>query len=133
MRLVIVGLLATGRVVNRSSEITLMSIYDRKCKKIWSSLAVLLVLTLAGCGEGAKLLQEREDGGIVAYPFTGEQGEMLSSFRTDALALMKEKCGGPYTIVREGETKGRTRIVSPVPGSEEIVRERRWGMQFQCK
>jgi hypothetical protein len=30
---------------------------------------------------------------------------MLSSFRTDALALMKEKCGGPYTIVREGETK----------------------------
>jgi hypothetical protein len=110
-----------------------MSIYDRKCKKIWSSLAVLLALTLAGCGEGAKLLQEREDGGIVAYPFTGEQGEMLSSFRTDALALMKEKCGGPYTIVREGETKGRTRIVSPVPGSEEIVRERRWGMQFQCK
>lgn len=110
-----------------------MSNYDRKCKKIWSSLAVLLVLTLAGCGEGAKLLQEREDGGIVAYPFTGEQGEMLSSFRTDALALMKEKCSGPYTIVREGETKGRTRIVSPVPGSEEIVRERRWGMQFQCK
>ncbi|MDZ4853999.1 MAG: hypothetical protein SGJ26_03900 [Nitrospirota bacterium] len=110
-----------------------MNIYDRKCEKIRSSLAVLLVLTLAGCGEGAKLLQEREDGGIVAYPFTGEQGEMLSSFRTDALALMKEKCGGPYTIVREGETKGRTRIVSPVPGSEETVRERRWGIQFQCK
>jgi len=26
--------------------------------KIWSRLAVLLVITLAGCGEGAKLLQE---------------------------------------------------------------------------
>ena len=101
--------------------------------KTWSSLSVLLVLALAGCGEGAKLLQEGEDGGIVAYPFTGEQGSMLSSFRTDALALMKKKCGGPYTIVKEGETKGRTRTVSPMAGAEEIVQERRWGIQFQCK
>jgi hypothetical protein len=100
--------------------------------KMWSSLAFLFVI-LAGCGEGAKLLQENEDGGIVVYPFTGEQGEILSSFRTDALALMKEKCGGPYTIVREGETKGRTRTVSPIVGAEEMVRERRWGIQFQCK
>jgi hypothetical protein len=105
----------------------------RDAMKTWSCLAVLLVLTLAGCGEGAKLLQDREDGGIVAYPFTGEQGSMLSAFRTDALALMKEKCGGPYTIVREGETKGRSRIISPVPGAEEVVQERRWGIQFQCK
>ena len=101
--------------------------------KIWSSLSVLLVLALAGCGEGAKLLQEGEDGGIVAYPFTGEQGSMLSSFRTDALELMKEKCGGLYTIVREGETKGRSRTVSPLPGAEEVIQERRWGIQFQCK
>jgi hypothetical protein len=105
----------------------------RDSMKIWSRVSLLLVLALAGCGEGAKLLQERDDGGIVAYPFTGEQGSMLSSFRTDALALMKEKCGGPYTIVREGETKGRTRIVSPVPGAQEVVEERRWGIQFQCK
>jgi hypothetical protein len=101
--------------------------------KIWSSLSVLLVLALAGCGEGAKLLQEGEDGGVVVYPFIGEQGSMLSSFRTDALALMKEKCGGPYTIVQEGETKGRTRIVSPVEGAQEAIQERRWGIQFQCK
>ena len=101
--------------------------------KIWSSLAVLFVITLAGCAEGAKLVQEREDGGVVAYPFKGEQGPMLSSFRTDALALMKEKCGGPYTIVQEGETKGRIRTVSPMAGAEEIIQERRWGIQFQCK
>jgi hypothetical protein len=101
--------------------------------KIWSSLAVLFTIALAGCGEGAKLLQEREDGGVVAYPFIGEQGPMLSAFRTDALALMKEKCGGFYTIVQEGETKGRSRIVSPMAGAEEIVQERRWGIQFQCK
>ncbi len=101
--------------------------------KIWSSLAILLLIALAGCGEGAKLLQEKEDGGVVAYPFIGEQGPMLSSFRTDALALMKEKCGGLYTILQEGETRGRSRMASPVEGTQEIVQERRWGIQFQCK
>lgn len=107
--------------------------YDRGFAKIWSRLAVLFFIVMAGCGEGAKLLQEGEDGGVVVYPFTGEQGSMLSKFRTEALAVMKEKCGGPYTIVREGETKGRTRIISPIPGAEEMVQERRWGIQFQCK
>jgi hypothetical protein len=101
--------------------------------KIWSSLAILFVIALAGCADGAKLIQEREDGGVVVYPFKEDQGSMLSPFRTDALVLMKEKCGGPYTIVREGETKGRTRIVSPVEGAQDIVEERRWGIQFQCK
>ena len=127
------GLLTSDRVVNRSIGGRLASMYDREGKKMWSSLAILFFIGLAGCGEGAKLLQESDGGGIVAYPFTGEQGSMLSSFRTDALALMKEKCGGPYSIVREGETKGRTRIISPVPGAEEAVQERRWGIQFQCK
>jgi hypothetical protein len=107
--------------------------YDRDYMKIWSSLAILFLIALAGCGEGAKLLQEKEDGGVVAYPFIGEQGPMLSSFRTDALALMKEKCGGLYSIVQEGETRGRSRMASPVEGAQEIVQERRWGIQFQCK
>lgn len=101
--------------------------------KIWSSLVFLLVMLLFGCAEGAKLVQEREGGGVVSYPFKGEQGSMLSSFRKDALALMKETCGGPYTIVREGETKGRSRMVSPVEGAQEMIRERRWGIDFQCK
>jgi hypothetical protein len=100
--------------------------------KIWSSLAALLIIVLVGCAEGAKLVQESEDGGVVSYPFKGEQGSMLSSFRQDALALMNEKCGGPYTIVREGEAKGRSRVVGSVEGAQEIVRERRWGIQFQC-
>ena len=126
------GLLTSDRMVNRSFGVRLASMYDRERKKIRSSLAIFFFIALAGCGEGAKFLQEKEDGGIVD-PFTGEQGSMLSSFRTDALALMKEKCGGPYTIVHEGETKGRTRIISPVPGSQEVVEERRWGIQFQCK
>jgi hypothetical protein len=101
--------------------------------KTWSSLALLFMITLAGCAEGAKLVQDRDDGGVVAYPFKGEQGSMLSSFRQDALALMKEKCGGPNTIVREGEAKGRSRVTGAVEGAQEIVQERRWGIQFQCK
>ena len=101
--------------------------------KIWSSLAVLFVIVLAGCAGGAKLVQESEDGGVVVYPFKGEQGAMLSSFRQDALALMKEKCGVPYSIIKEGETKGRTRMASSIEGAQEPVQERRWGIQFQCK
>lgn len=101
--------------------------------KSWSSLAVLFVVALSGCGEGAKLVQESGDGGVVTYPFKGEQGPLLSSFRQEALSLMKKKCGGLYAIVREGEAKGRIRTVSPIEGSQDIVEERRWGIQFQCK
>lgn len=102
--------------------------------KIGSSLRVsLLLVCLTGCAEGAKLVQDTEDGGVVVYPFKGDQGAMLSSFRTEALGLIKEKCGGPYTIVREGEAKGRARIAGAVEGSREMVRERRWGIEFRCK
>ena len=131
--MIMIGLLTTDRAVNRPTGVTVTSMYDRDRVKIWSSLAFLFVIALAGCAEGAKLVQEREDGGVVTYPFKGEQGSMLSSFRQDALVLMKEKCSGPYAIVREGEAKSRTRMVSPVEGAEEIVQERRWGIQFQCK
>ncbi len=88
---------------------------------------------LLGCADGAKLVQEQENGGVVIYPFKGEQGSLLSSFRKDALSIMKEKCGGAYDIVREGETKGRSRVVSPLEGQEEVIHERRWGIQFRCK
>lgn len=87
----------------------------------------------AGCADGAKLIQEHDRGGVVVYPFKGEQGAMLSSFRREALEVMRHKCGGDYTIVREGETKGRVRVASPIEGAQEIVQERRWGIQFQCK
>jgi hypothetical protein len=101
--------------------------------KTWSSLVCALVLLLAGCGEGAKLVQDTGDGGVVTYPFKGEQGSLLSSFRQEALTLMREKCGTSHiTIVREGEAKGRARVVG-VEGSQEFVQERRWGIEFRCK
>ena len=101
--------------------------------KTWSSLGWAFVLVLIGCAEGAKLAQRTDNGGVVTYPFKGEQGEMLSSFRKDALTLITDTCGGGYTIVREGEAKGRARVVGGIEGGQEVVRERRWGIEFRCK
>lgn len=101
--------------------------------KNWSSLAWALLLVITGCAEGAKLVQRSDDGGVVTYPFKGEQGHMLSSFRNDALHLMRDTCGASYMIVREGEAKGRARVVGGIEGGQEVVRERRWGIEFRCK
>ena len=101
--------------------------------KTWSSLGWALALLLAGCAEGAKLAQHDDTGGVVTYPFKAEQGHMLSSFRKDALSLMNDSCGSGYVIVREGEAKGRARVVGGIEGGQEVVRERRWGIEFRCK
>ena len=79
------------------------------------------------------MIQEHDQGGVVVYPFREEQGAMLSPQRRSALAVMHEKCGGAYRVVREGETKGRTRMAGLVEGGQEVVRERRWGIEFRCK
>jgi len=100
--------------------------------KKWSRLGCVVLVALAGCAEGAKLVQYTGDGGVVTYPFKGEQGAILSSFRTEALALMKKTCGKDYMILREGEAKGRARVAG-IEGGQEIVRERRWGIEFRCK
>lgn len=107
--------------------------HKKKLKEGSRALLLLLPLLLTGCGQGATLLQESDRGGVVVYPFKGEQGAMLATFRTDALAVMKEKCGGAYSIIREGETKGRVRVSGPVEGAQEVVQERRWGIEFRCK
>lgn len=98
------------------------------------AIAITGVFFLGGCADGAKIVQEHDIGGVVIYPFKEGQGPMLSVFRKEGLDLMNEKCKGrSYAIVREGEAKGRTRVVSPLDGAQEVVEERRWGIQFECK
>ncbi|MDF0651824.1 MAG: hypothetical protein CV081_08530 [Nitrospira sp. LK265] len=103
--------------------------------KFWlKTAAAATCLVVGGCAAGAKIVQEHDRGGVVIYPFKDEEGPMLSSSRKDALDLMKEKCGDrSYRIVREGEAKGRRRVVGPPDEGQEPVEERRWGIQFECK
>lgn len=96
------------------------------------SLLAMLV-AFSGCGEGAMLVKDLDTGGVVVYPYRTEQGNLLSSFRKEAVHLMEQQCPGGYTIIREGESKGRLRQASPLAGSNDVVEERRWGIQFQCK
>nr|WP_143838354.1 hypothetical protein [Nitrospira cf. moscoviensis SBR1015] len=98
------------------------------------TVATMVAFLLGGCADGAKIVQEHDMGGVVIYPFKEGQGPMLSAFRKEGLDLMNEKCKGrSYSIVREGEAKGRTRVVSPLDGAQEVVEERRWGIQFECQ
>ncbi len=102
--------------------------------KSWSRVVFLgMCIAVWGCGEGAIMVKDFDNGGVVVYPYRAEQGNLLSSFRKEAARLMEQKCPGGYTTVREGETKGRLRQASPVGGSSDVVEERRWGIQFQCK
>ena len=120
--------------MNALIETEVLCLHNKNMLDVWSrAVPVAAILFLAGCADGAKFVQESDRGGVVVYPFKGEQGAMLSPFRTDALALMKDKCGGPYSILREGEAKGRARVAGAVEGGQEIVRERRWGIEFRCK
>jgi hypothetical protein len=102
--------------------------------KGWSRAGVATVLLglLTGCGEGAKLISDTGHGGVVTYPYRGENGHLLSPLRTDALKLVEQRCALGYTIVREGETKGRTRMVENAAGTEAIS-EKRWAIQFLCR
>ena len=86
---------------------------------------------LAGCAEGVKLAQDTESGGVVTYPFK-ENGHLLSPFCKEAFKMIDQRCHGSSRIVREGETKGRSRINENAGGAEEI-KERRWGILFECK
>ena len=102
--------------------------------KRWSRVSLpAMLLAVWGCGEGAIMVKELDNGGVVVYPYRAEQGNLLSSFRKEATRLMSQKCPGGYMTVREGETKGRLRQASPIAGSSDVVEERRWAIQFQCK
>ena len=87
-----------------------------------------------GCADTAALVQETDVGGIVTYLYKADRGgPVLSPHRAEALELIKKKCGSGYVVVREGEAQGHRSIAGTVEGTEDEVRNRRWGLQFRCK
>jgi hypothetical protein len=102
--------------------------------KCWSRAGVtvcLLGAQITGCGGGAKLVQDDGRGGVVIYPYRGDQ-YLVSSMRTEALQLIEKRCTAGYTIVREGQAQGRSRMVENAAGTE-VITEKRWALQFRCK
>jgi hypothetical protein len=110
-----------------------LGLYLMTCLKAWSRAGFLLtVLSTAACAEGAKLVSDTGHGGVVIYPYKGEGGSLASSFRSEALRLIEQRCRDGYTVTREGEAKGRTRMVENAAGIEAIT-QKRWAIQFKCK
>lgn len=99
----------------------------------WSSACMLATsLLLVACGGGATLVRIDAQGGVVTYAFNPARGHLASPFRDDALALIARHCGGAFTIIREGEARGRVQEVHTVAGTE-VIEERRWGLEFDCR
>lgn len=92
---------------------------------------LLACLVLAGCFEGVKFVQETDMGGVVAYPYKGDN-PLISTFRHDALELIRQKCPKGYDVLKEGQTTGLRRIQDNVGGSE-MIELKRWAIKFQCK
>ena len=101
----------------------------------WSSATVFIIiscLNLAGCGSAVLFIQEGPNGGVVRYLYKEHQGPMLSSHRGEAFSKIKRFCLGPYKIVREGQTRGRSRVVEGI-GTKEVLTEQWWGIRFRCQ
>jgi len=106
--------------------------HHKIAEKARSRVLLVCLLLCAGCGEGAKLVRSDDRGGIVTYPYREEVGHMVTKFRGEAIALIEQQCPRGYQIVREGEARGRGRIVQSAAGAE-VVAEHRWAMQFSCQ
>ncbi len=84
-----------------------------------------------GCGAGVLLNPEGQGGGIAQYLYQEHDGHMLSSNRTEALRQISRYCVRSYTIIKEGPTQGRKRVVDDIAGSD-VITESWWGIRFKC-
>ena len=102
---------------------------------IWSRAGVAFVVAMGfvmgGCGGGVQVIRESPDSGVVRYLYKGNDGHLSTSKRTEAFDKIREFCRGPYQVLKEGQTKGRQRVVEGMGGTE-VVTEDWWGIRFQC-
>jgi len=97
-------------------------------------VVMALLLSVAGCSEGARLAREMDSGGVVTYLYREDRGGVLGSrYRRDALRIIEKKCPEGYSIVREGETQGSRGGGGGIEGTEDEPTGRRWALQFRCK
>lgn len=98
----------------------------------WSSLWILMILIgCYGCGQGVQLVREGTAGGVVLYVYKGQNGGQLTPRRAEAIEMIQTFCKGPYRLVREGQAKGRSRLVEGLGGSD-VIKEQWWGIRFRC-
>ena len=101
----------------------------------WSRAGAVLLVALGvvtgGCGGGVQIIREGSDSGVVRYLYKGTDGHLYTSKRQEAFDRIGEFCGGPYQVLKEGQTKGRQRVIEGM-GGQEVVTEDWWGIRFQC-
>jgi hypothetical protein len=90
-------------------------------------------MSLTACSEGASLVRESPQGGIVTYLYRDDRGgPMFSRYRSEALQIIGQKCPLGYSIVQEAEAKGTPTVQGTIEGTEDDSRYHRWGLQFRC-
>ena len=88
---------------------------------------------VGGCSQGATLVRESPQAGVVTYLYHEDRGgPLFSPHRPEAIAIMQRKCPSGYVIVQEAEAKGYVNVRGMMEGIENESRARRWGLQFRC-
>ncbi|MCA9472519.1 MAG: hypothetical protein MRJ96_16855 [Nitrospirales bacterium] len=94
------------------------------------SIGVCMCLT--GCGAGVMLHPEGQQGGVAQYLYQAHHGHLGSPNRTEAFHQISRYCLRSYTIIKEGPTRGRKRVVEGIAGSD-VITETWWGIRFRCE
>ena len=103
-----------------------------RCRRFAICVGLSLSLAFAGCAQDAKLIRDSPTGGVAAFPFQQDGDRVSSQARSHALALIEQKCGKTYKILREGE------VPRVSPGADRAWRgqmsgDRLWGIEFTCQ
>jgi hypothetical protein len=106
----------------------------KHCTEPFAFVLSAFALASSACSEGATLVRESPQGGIVTYLYQEDWGgPMFSPHRAEALQIIARKCPSGYSIAQEAEARGASTVQATREGTEDDSRARRWGLQFRCK